>query len=236
MNTWVLDVGRRVNPDGLSFGAADPAGPYDRALRAGTREIFLYDTSMPDETETVPVWRYAARADPVDRSLVQRARGSVLDVGCGPGRILKQSILAGYTSLGVDVSVAAIDIAAAAGLPVLQRSVFDPLPAEGTWGTVFLLDGNVGIGGDPVTLLARIRTLLADDGRVLVETCADSTADRSFSAVLGDAAGHRSEPFPWTRLGSYGLRRHALRAGLRLTREWSAGARCFAEYATPGRA
>ena len=33
--------------------------------------------------------------------------------------------------------------------------MFEPLPGEGRWGTVLLLDGNVGIGGDPVALLER---------------------------------------------------------------------------------
>ena len=31
---------------------------------------------------------------------------------------------------------------------VLHRSVFDRLPGTGRWGTVLLLDGNLGIGGD----------------------------------------------------------------------------------------
>ena len=40
------------------------------------------------------------------------------------------------------------------GGPALRRSVFDPLPGEGRWGTALLLDGNIGIGGDPRALLA----------------------------------------------------------------------------------
>ena len=37
------------------------------------------------------------------------------------------------------------------------RDVFDPLPGEGRWETALLADGNIGIGGDPVALLRRLR-------------------------------------------------------------------------------
>jgi len=43
----------------------------------------------------------------------------------------------------------------------VRRSVFDALPAEGRWHTALLADGNVGIGGDPIRLLSRLRGLIA---------------------------------------------------------------------------
>jgi len=52
---------------------------------------------------------------------------------------------------------------------VLERSVFEPLPGERRWATVILLDGNIGIGGDPVVLLSRVTELLAADGMAVVE-------------------------------------------------------------------
>ena len=42
-----------------------------------------------------------------------------------------------------------------AGGPALVRSVFETLPGEGRWDTVLLMDGNIGIGGDPAALLGR---------------------------------------------------------------------------------
>ncbi|MDP9442781.1 MAG: hypothetical protein M3P34_11540, partial [Actinomycetota bacterium] len=48
-------------------------------------------------------------------------------------------------------------------------SVFGALPGEGRWATALLIDGNIGIGGDPVALLRRVAELLRPAGVVLVE-------------------------------------------------------------------
>lgn len=93
----------------------------------------------------------------------------VIDIGCGPGRIAAELSRLGVPALGIDISPTALGVAASAGATVLDRSVFDPLPGEGRWGAALLLDGNIGIGGDPVRLLRRIRHLLRPDGTAVVE-------------------------------------------------------------------
>jgi SAM-dependent methyltransferase len=137
------------------------------------------------------------------------ASGPVLDIGCGRGRYVHAAILGGHLALGIDVSETAVRIAQRHGLPVLCRSVFQELPGEGTWGTALLLDGNIGIGRDPVALLRRCAQLVRDgDGRILVETPRGArTVERR--ALHGCAAA----------------------AGLVACREWSARGRSFAEYA-----
>ena len=101
----------------------------------------------------------------------------MLDIGCGPGRFVHAAIMAGHLTLGIDISATAVRIAQEHGLPVLRRSVFQDLPGEGTWGTALLIDGNIGIGGDPAALLRRCAELVRDDdGRVLVETHPEPTA------------------------------------------------------------
>lgn len=139
----------------------------------------------------------------------------------------------GRPALGVDLSRAACEIAVAKGIPVLRRSLFESLPGEGRWATVLLLDGNIGIGGDPLRLLNRVVALLAPGGTVIVEGDPDVTADVAFTAVLADDKGLSGPTFRWARVGALALRRHAHRAGLRLTREWSADGRTFCEYARP---
>ena len=62
---------------------------------------------------------------------------------------------------------------------MLQRSVFDRLPGERRWGTVLLLDGNIGIGGDPVRLLRRCADLVRPRGQVLAEVGRDLATDRA---------------------------------------------------------
>ena len=112
----------------------------------------------------------------------------VLDVGCGPGRIVGHLAASGVTTLGVDVSAAAIARAKDLGAPVLHRSVFDPLPGTGRWGAAVLFDGNVGIGGNPPSLLARLRELLRPGGRIVAEVGAPGTETRTIRAriAVGD--------------------------------------------------
>ena len=108
-------------------------------------------------------------ATPAELAVLEGLRAPVLDVGCGPGRIAAALAARGVPALGIDVSPSALATASAAGATVLGRSVFDPLPGEGRWSTALLLDGNIGIGGDPVRLLRRLHDLLAPWGEAVVE-------------------------------------------------------------------
>jgi SAM-dependent methyltransferase len=178
------------------------------------------------------VERFLSIADDGDAEALAGIAGPVIDVGCGPGRIVHAAIMAGHLTLGIDISATAVRIAQEHGLPVLRRSVFQDLPAEGTWGTALLIDGNIGIGGDPFALLARCADLVRDgDGRVLVETHVDPERDRQFVGVLVDDLQRESLPFPWAEVGATALLRYARRAGLVMTRQWTHHARQFAEYA-----
>jgi SAM-dependent methyltransferase len=115
----------------------------------------------------VDTWEQPATFE--DLAMLEGVRPAVLDIGCGPGRIAAALAEAGMPSLGIDVSPSALTTASSLGAIVLERSVFDPLPGEGRWATVLLLDGNIGIGGDPTRLLRRLRELLAQDGTAVVE-------------------------------------------------------------------
>lgn len=218
---------------GIEDFGADSAGPYDLALREGGRELFLHEVASSRRPDVIPVWRFNAEADRHERELLEHGTGPVLDLGCGPGRMVRASLLAGRPALGVDVSRAAYELASAQGLPVLRRSVFDRLPGEGRWETVLLLDGNIGIGGDPRRLLARAASLARPGGAVVVECHPVASEHATFDAVLVDVNGRRSASFRWARVGARALQRHARHAGLRLMREWSAGGRFFCAYEVP---
>lgn len=181
------------------------------------------------------VERFLAAADADDAEAVTGATGPVLDIGCGPGRLVHAAIMAGHLALGIDISPTAVEIAQENGLPVLRRSVFHALPAEGTWGTALLIDGNIGIGGDPEALLARCAELVrAEGGRVRVETHPDPLRDRRFQGVIVDELRRESLPFPWAEVGASSLRGHARRTGWELSRQWTARGRTFAEFVRPG--
>ncbi|SCE54965.1 Methyltransferase domain-containing protein [Streptomyces sp. DfronAA-171] len=125
-----------------AWAASDP---YAAALRAGRGPLFLRRADgwlLPLEVE-----RWCAAADRADRAALDRCEGRVLDVGCGPGRLVAELAGRGRTALGVDVSEAAVAHTGRLGGRAVRRSVFEPLPGEGRWGTVLLMDGNIGIGG-----------------------------------------------------------------------------------------
>ncbi|MFF3450716.1 class I SAM-dependent methyltransferase [Streptomyces sp. NPDC002667] len=253
-DTAARDAGRPgggPRTETLSERAAWAADPYADALGAGRGPLFLRRTDgwlLPLEVE-----RWCARADAVDLEVLACCEGAVLDVGCGPGRLVAELAARGRPALGIDVSEAAVARTVRLGGQALRRSVFESLPGEGRWGTALLVDGNIGIGGDPAALLRRTAELLAPGGLLIAETVAGADVDervdvRIVSAAHGDgtdevtasAAGHptRGEgggrgtagapaAFPWARVGTPALLRHAARAGWRTDAQWSAGGRSF---------
>ena len=155
-----------------------------------------------------------------------RCQAPVLDLGCGPGRMVRGLTERGQAALGVDISSVAVAISLAGGGPALRRAVGQRLPAEGRWGTALLMDGNIGIGGDVSALLGRCRTLVVPGGLVLCEVDPDPDRHDVRNVVL--RSGHAaSRPVPWARIGSRTLAALAAGQGLTLEEEWSGGGRCF---------
>lgn len=189
--------------------------------------------------------KYAAGADAVDRCLLDECTGPTLDIGCGPGRIAAELARRGVPALGIDVTPVALLLARASGATVLGRSIFDRLPAEGRWSHALLIDGNIGICGDPAALLARIRTLLRPTGAtLLVEVTAQETDERHLlrshrsdtspadDTFPGDDASHNGPAIPWARIGPSALTALAEPLGYRGTRHLLIGGRRFVELST----
>jgi hypothetical protein len=134
----------------------------------------------------------------------------------------------------VDTSRVAVRLARSAGATAVCRSIFDPVPGEGAWDTVLLADGNVGIGGDPVALLARCRDLIGPDGRVLVELDPPGTGVRSDRVRL-EHGSERGSWFDWAHVGLDAVEALAAAAGLDVTETWQRSGRSFAALvARPG--
>ncbi len=131
--------------------------------------MIVMERASTGEHHRLQVDAWHEPATEVEIDLITSLAPPVLDVGCGPGRIAAALAQRGVPSLGIDVSPSALTAATRAGATVLSRSVFDALPGEGRWGSALLLDGNVGIGGDPERLLGRLRQLLRPDGEAVVE-------------------------------------------------------------------
>ncbi len=75
-------------------------------------------------------------------------------------------------------------------------------PGEGRWETALLADGNIGIGGDPVALLAPGgRAARARDGRVVVDLAPPGTGVDTRRAWRSAPRAATSRPFPWAVVG-----------------------------------
>lgn len=152
------------------------------------------------------------------------AGATVLDLGCGPGRHAAWLAARGVHVLGVDSSAVAVDMARTDRVAAQRRDALAPLP--GSWDAVLLLDGNIGLRGDPLLLLCRVRDLLELGGSCLVELDEDEVTGRG-RLVLHD--GERaSAPTPWGRLGVRELPAVARCADFTVLRRWGAGSRTFA--------
>ncbi|MCP3820034.1 class I SAM-dependent methyltransferase [Streptomyces sp. A3M-1-3] len=210
--------------------AAWQADPYTYALRTGRGPLFLrrHDGRLlPLEVE-----RWCAAADSADLTVLKRCRGAVLDIGCGPGRLVTALAELARPVLGIDVSPVAVARTVRSGGSALCRSVFDPLPREGSWDTALLIDGNIGIGGDPPALLARLGRLVRRDGTVLAEA-APLDLDERVLVRVDDGRGALGSVFPWARVGAPALRRHAEAAGWARTEQWSVAGRSFVALRRP---
>lgn len=192
-----------------------PVDPYGRALDDPTTPLWL--VGADGGRARLPVERWSAPLDDVDREILRGCAGPTLDVGCGPGRIAGALAATGIAVLGIDVNPSAARHTARRGAGVLCRSVFDPLPGEGRWSHVLLLDGNIGIGGEPAILLDRCRDLVHSLGEIVVEV-EPAEIDFRTAARLEDDAG-TSAPFSWARVGARALQRAAAAVGLSITGE-----------------
>ncbi|MDT0306658.1 methyltransferase domain-containing protein [Streptomyces sp. DSM 44917] len=201
---------------------------YAAALRSGRGPLFLRGADgrrLPLDVE-----RWCARPAPADLTVLRRCAGSVLDIGCGPGRMVAALARAARPALGIDTAPAAVALTRREGGTALLRSVFQPLPAEGWWGSVLLMDGNIGIGGDPAALLARVRRLLAPGGLLLAEAAPADVDERLDVRLDPGGPGPLGPPFPWARVGPSALRTHARSTGWRPTGQWTVDDRTFLAF------
>jgi SAM-dependent methyltransferase len=179
----------------------------------------------------IPWRRWQGTPDRADRGLLARVSRSALDLGCGPGRLAVALTRRGVATLGIDITPEAVRLTRAAGGFALHRSVFAPIPGEGTWACALLADGNIGIGGDPIALLRRVRELLAVDGRAFVEVASPSHALHVGPARIRCADGYTTDWFGWARVPVTSVGLLAGVTGFGVREIWHCDGRWFAALA-----
>ncbi len=199
---------------------------YGRLLATAAREALDARVRLDGGgVEPLALQRWLGPVSAADARIADEARGPVLDVGCGPGRMLAALQARGTTAMGVDLSPVAVLFARRRGAHAVTGSIFAEVP--GTWATALLLDGNVGIGGDPVALLRRVGALLRPGGTAAVEVDAPGRPTRRERLRI-EAAGTVSDWFPWARVGVDGVAAVAGAAGLAVERVEAHERRWFA--------
>ncbi len=210
--------------------SADPVDVYgDELLDTASRARVRYDDGT---TAPLDVSRWNGPVTAGDVSLLARCTAPTLDIGCGPGRLSRALMQAGVECVGVDVAPAAVALARSGGVRVLHASVYDRLLDDTTWSTVLLADGNIGIGGAPVQLLARAAALSRPGGQVLVELDPPGTGSRTVRVRLETRTGRRSRWFPWAHVDVQDAERLGAHAGLVVTDTWCSEDRWFARFGT----
>jgi SAM-dependent methyltransferase len=198
---------------------------YGRALHQPEHPLVLRSAGGRSWGATLGRWLGPVGA--VDERVLARAVGPVLDVGCGPGRHVHALARRGVLAVGVDVSPAAVILARRRGVPVLEQSIFERVPSAGRWGSALLLDGNIGMGAGPASLLRRLGSLLAPRGQVFVELEPPGTGLRVVRLRL-EHGGERSGWFDWALVGFESIEGPAREAGFELVARWRDGSRWFA--------
>ncbi|MBC6461189.1 class I SAM-dependent methyltransferase [Actinomadura sp. HBU206391] len=162
-----------------------------------------------------------------DESLLARCDGPTLDVGSGPGRLTVALARRGVPVLGIDVTPLAVRLTRQAGGLALCRSVFDPLPRTGEWSEALLADGNIGIGGDPVALLRRLRELVRAGGVVIAELGPPGSTSR-VERVRLRRNEHVAGWFAWATVSADDVGTLARRCGFPAVYHWNEAGRWFA--------
>jgi hypothetical protein len=196
---------------------------YDRAL-GGERCWIRHEDG---ELGVLPAHRWLGKHCPdgasgdafddvFDEAVTQMCIGPTIELGCGPGRLVARLVRRGIPALGIDRSATAIRLAGRGGAPALLGDVFEPVPGIGRWQTVLLVDGNVGLAGDPCRVLSRAAELLARGGRCVAEFDAETIGIRSRWVRLESA--HDVGPwFRWASVGVDSAAALAAQVGLTLT-------------------
>ena len=175
--------------------------------------------------------RWISPATAADELVLDHAIAPVLDIGCGPGRHLLALARRGVDALGLDVTLSAVRLARSRGAAVVHGSIFETVPESGTWSTALLLDGNIGIGGDPIALLVRVGDVMRPGGRILVEVGAPGASDGARRARL-DQHGCLGPWFDWATVGASSLEGIATAARMVVSDAWRADGRWFARIET----
>jgi SAM-dependent methyltransferase len=108
---------------------------------------------------------------PCERRALRLARGRVLDVGCGAGRVALELQRRGREVVGIDVSPLAVEVARRRGVTDARVLAFEDVDESlGRFDTVVMFGNNFGLFGGPRLarrMLRRLHGLTTEGARIL---------------------------------------------------------------------
>jgi SAM-dependent methyltransferase len=159
---------------------------------AGVAEIVEREDGLINANVTGPQMYFAPfrRWPPHHRAAMRLARGRVLDVGAGAGRVSLHLQERGHEVVAIDNSPGAVAVCRRRGVRDARLLDFaDVDESLGVFDTIVLLGNNFGVFGSSAKakrLLRRLRALTSENGRILAES-------RDVSRVRGSDAPWHAE-------------------------------------------
>lgn len=112
---------------------------------------------------------------PNEKKAIRFARGRVLDIGCGAGRMMLYLKQKGLNVMGIDISPLAIEVCKKRGLKNVRVLSITQVDSKlGFFDTILLFGGNFGLFGNPKRakwLLKRFHRMTSDEGRIIAVSC-----------------------------------------------------------------
>jgi SAM-dependent methyltransferase len=134
------------------------------------RDDGFIDAAAGASTYLAPFRRWP----PVQRQAMRFARGRVLDVGCGGGRVCLHLEQRGQEVVGIDISPGAVEVCRRRGVrDVRLCSIDDVDDSLRVFDTIVMLGNNFGLFASAAKtkrLLRRFHRLTSEHGRIVAET------------------------------------------------------------------
>lgn len=146
-----------------------------RKLDGGNPEITIErDDGYLDSEDLNGYFAPFTRFHLCERKALKLAKGRVLDIGLGAGRVSLYLRRRGLDVTGMDISDKALEVSARRGVrKTIKMSACDLQLPKGSFDTVILFGNNFGLCGSPAgvtAMLLRLREIVTDEGIILAET------------------------------------------------------------------